>query len=69
MDVGTNNKSLLEDPEYEGLRQPRVTGEAFEELVEEFITALRAWQPHVLLQVSDKGGGHSVLLSVFGRLG
>lgn len=53
LDVGTNNKSLLEDPEYKGLRQPRVTGKAFEELVEEFIAALRAWQPHVLLQFED----------------
>jgi malate dehydrogenase (oxaloacetate-decarboxylating)(NADP+) len=55
LDVGTNNKALLEDPTYQGLRQPRVTGAAYYELVEEFIQALKAWRPHVLLQWEDFG--------------
>ncbi len=53
LDVGTNNKALLEDPQYKGLRQQRVTGEAFQELVAEFITAIKTWRPHVLLQFED----------------
>lgn len=63
LDVGTNNPALLADPEYRGLRQRRVTGPAYEALVAEFVAALQAWQPHVLLQfevrllVGDPGTG------------
>lgn len=53
LDVGTNNKSLLGDTEYKGLHQRRVVGEAYLELVEEFISAVKAWRPHILLQWED----------------
>lgn len=53
LDVGTANTALLKDPAYKGLRQPRVTGPAYESLVEEFITALQTWRPHVVLQFED----------------
>ncbi|KAL4857157.1 NADP-dependent malic enzyme [Chlorella vulgaris] len=53
LDVGTNNQALLKDPAYAGLRKPRVTGQAYEEVVAEFVAALKAWQPHVLLQFED----------------
>lgn len=33
-----------------GLRQKRVTGAEYDSLVDEFIRALKAWRPHVLLQ-------------------
>lgn len=55
-DVGTNNKALLEDPQYQGLRQRRVTGRDYDALVEEFIQALKEWQPHVLLQFEVRAG-------------
>ena len=40
---------------YKGLRQPRATGEEYDAFIAEFMGALRAWQPHVLLQFEDFG--------------
>ena len=50
LDVGTNTPSLLEDPGYKGLRSKRVVGADYDAIVEEFVAALQAWRPHVLLQ-------------------
>jgi malate dehydrogenase (oxaloacetate-decarboxylating)(NADP+) len=53
LDVGTNNEALLNDPYYVGLRQKRLAGTAYEEFVDEFITAARAIFPGVLIQFED----------------
>jgi len=53
LDVGTNNETLLADPYYVGLRRRRVTGEAYDELVDEFITAARDVFPNVIIQFED----------------
>ncbi len=53
LDVGTNNEELLQDPFYVGLRRKRVTGKAYDSLVDEFITAARKTFPGVLIQFED----------------
>jgi malate dehydrogenase (oxaloacetate-decarboxylating)(NADP+) len=53
LDVGTNNESLVNDPYYVGLRHKRLTGPAYDELVDEFITAARQVFPGVLIQFED----------------
>ena len=53
LDVGTNNEDFLNDPYYIGLRQKRLSGAAYDELVDEFITAAREAFPGVLIQFED----------------
>ena len=53
IDVGTNNTELLSDPFYIGLRQRRVRGAAYDDLMEEFVTAARDVFPGVVIQFED----------------
>ena len=53
LDVGTNNEELLKDPYYVGLRRKRLAGAAYDNLVDEFITAARKAFPGVLIQFED----------------
>lgn len=53
LDMGTNNETLLNDPYYVGLRRHRVTGPAYDELIEEFITAAHEVFPNVIIQFED----------------
>jgi len=53
LDVGTNNDTLRNDPLYLGLRQRRLSGAAFDEVVDEFIAATQKVFPGVLVQFED----------------
>lgn len=53
LDVGTNNESLLEDPLYLGYRKPRLGGDAYFEIVDEFVTAAKSVFPDVVIQWED----------------
>jgi malate dehydrogenase (oxaloacetate-decarboxylating)(NADP+) len=53
LDVGTNNEAFLDDPYYIGMRQRRLSGAAYDEFVDEFVTAARETFPGVLIQFED----------------
>jgi malate dehydrogenase (oxaloacetate-decarboxylating)(NADP+) len=53
IDVGTNNEELLNDVLYVGLRQRRLRGEPYDDLVEEFIMAVQELYPYALIQFED----------------
>jgi malate dehydrogenase (oxaloacetate-decarboxylating)(NADP+) len=53
LDVGTNNSELLDDPLYIGLHKPRLRGDAYDALVEEFVVAANELFPGVVIQFED----------------
>ena len=59
LDVGTNNQTLLREPEYIGWRHERITGQQYWDFVDEFVQAVRRTLPHVLLQWEDFAKEHA----------
>jgi len=50
LDVGTNNKDLLESSDYIGLKHKRITGQAYIDMVDEFMAAVSYRWPNAVIQ-------------------
>ncbi len=55
LDVGTNNKELLQNPLYLGWRHERIRGEQYDDFIDAFVSALRKRYPNVYLHWEDFG--------------
>uniref|UniRef100_A0A0D9WZ24 Malic enzyme n=1 Tax=Leersia perrieri TaxID=77586 RepID=A0A0D9WZ24_9ORYZ len=53
IDVGTNNEKLLKDPLYLGLQEHRLEGEEYVAIIDEFMEAVFARWPNVIVQFED----------------
>ncbi len=59
IDVGTNNEGALADPLYIGIKKHRLTGDAYNDIVERFVQGVRRVFPRALLQWEDFGKHHA----------
>jgi malate dehydrogenase (oxaloacetate-decarboxylating) len=59
LDVGTNNKERLNDPEYIGWRHERITGQAYFDFVDQFVQAVKQEMPETCLQWEDFATPHA----------
>lgn len=55
LDVGTNNPHLLSDPMYLGWRHERITGSAYDDFIDQFVTAIHEKFPNIFLHWEDVG--------------
>ena len=53
IDVGTNRKEIRDDPLYLGVRRERVRGPVYDDLLEEFATAVQEVFPGAVMQFED----------------
>ena len=59
VDVGTNNERLLADPLYLGVREKRLEGDTYYEVLERFVQGVRRVFPRALVQWEDFGKQHA----------
>jgi len=62
MDVGTNNIDFLNDSLYLGINQTRLRGEAYYDLMDEFMQAVNDRWPGILVQFEDFSNDHAFAL-------
>ena len=62
IDAGTNNQALHDDPMYMGAKAPRLRGPAYDELVDELMTAAQELYPDVVIQLEDFGNANAFRL-------
>ncbi len=62
LDVGTENAAIRDDLLYLGLTQPRVRGQEYDDLVEEFVMGVQEVFPDALIQFEDFATGNAVRL-------
>ena len=62
LDVGTNNKLLLEAPEYKGWRHSRITGKDYYDFIDEFAHAFKDVFPNSFLHWEDFGRDNARLV-------
>lgn len=53
IDVGTNNQALLNDENYLGIREKRLSGDEYFHLIDEFMEAVFSRWPNVIVQFED----------------
>lgn len=53
LDAGCNNVALRNDPDYLGIRQERITGQAYYDMLDEFMGAVFGRWPGVVVQFED----------------
>lgn len=59
LDVGTNNLERINDPLYLGLKQPRVTGKAYDDFIAAFVAAVQKVFPLACIQFEDFAFAHA----------
>jgi malate dehydrogenase (oxaloacetate-decarboxylating) len=59
LDVGTNNKDRLNDPEYLGWRHERIAGQPYFDFVDQFVQAVKQELPETCLQWEDFATPHA----------
>ena len=55
LDVGTDNKKLLDDDHYLGLRQKRIRGKEYDDFVEKFVQSSKKLFPKAYIHFEDFG--------------